>query len=85
MSISFRGRNTSVAAAGSGRAATCSPAALRGRYLTDGVKLYRWLGAAHTVRGRVIGLEDCLSLEVSWLPYAEIYTWRLRRVRQARD
>lgn len=56
-----------------------------GRYMTNGVNLYRWLGVARTVRGRVIGLEDCLSLEVSWLPYAEIYSWRLRPVRPARD
>jgi hypothetical protein len=56
-----------------------------GRYMTDGVDLYRWVGVAHTVRGRVIGLEDCMSLEVSWLPWAEIYSWRLRRVRPARN
>ena len=67
------------------RPAPPEPSVPAGRYMTNGVNLYRWLGVAHSVRGRVIGLEDCRSLEVSWLPYAEIYSWSLRRVRPARD
>ena len=42
-----------------------------GRYLTDGVDLYRLLGAVRRGMGEMVGLEDCRSLELILLPIGE--------------
>jgi hypothetical protein len=51
-----------------------------GRYLTDGVSLYRFLGAVSGGLGEMVGLEDCRSLEVTLLPIGELRARRLRAV-----
>jgi len=50
------------------------------RYLTDGVILYRFLGAVASGIGQMVGLEDCRSLDVTWLPLGELHSRRLRAV-----
>lgn len=50
------------------------------RYLTDGVILYRFLGAVVSGMGQMVGLEDCRSLDVTWLPVGELHSRRLRAV-----
>jgi hypothetical protein len=50
------------------------------RYLTDGVILYRFLGAVASGMGQMVGLEDCRSLDVTWLPVGELGSRRLRAV-----
>ena len=51
-----------------------------GSYLTDGISLYRSLGAI--VRGpwHMVGLEDCRSLDVVLIPIEELHNRRLRPV-----
>jgi len=53
------------------------------RYLTDGVNLYRYVGTITSSRGRMIGLENCHSLDLALLPIAELQTLRLRSVTPA--
>lgn len=50
----------------------------RGRYLTDGVHLYRAIGAFGEAGG-LVGLEDCRSLEVILLRAEDVR--RLRAVK----
>ena len=50
------------------------------RYLTDGVTLYRFAGAVRSGMGEMVGLEDCRSLVVTWLPVGELRARRLRGV-----
>jgi hypothetical protein len=45
------------------------------RYLTDGVNLYRYVGTIPGSMGRMIGLEDCHSLD--------LVLWRDRRAAHA--
>lgn len=54
-----------------------------GCYLTDGVNLYRCLGAIANRMGEMVGLEDCRSLEVMLLPAGELRARRLRAVNPA--
>ena len=55
-----------------------------GRYLTDGINLYRVVDALRGSRGRpVVGVEDCRSLELILLPADELRELRLRPVRPA--
>lgn len=54
-----------------------------GRYLTDGIALYRFLGAVTSGLGEMVGLEDCRSLELVLLPIGELHAWRLRTVSTA--
>jgi hypothetical protein len=54
------------------------------RYLTDGVNLYRFLGAITSGMGQMIGLENCRSLDVMLLPIGELRARRLRAVIPAR-
>lgn len=51
-----------------------------GRDLTDGVNLYRFLGAIASGMGQMIGLENCRSLDVMLLPIGELRARRLRAV-----
>jgi hypothetical protein len=53
------------------------------RYLTDGVILYRFLGAVASGMGQMVGLENCRSLDVTWLPVGELRARRLRAVMPA--
>ena len=50
------------------------------RYLTDGVNLYRYLGAIPGTMGQLIGLEECRSLDVTLWPIAELRNRQLRTV-----
>jgi hypothetical protein len=54
-----------------------------GRYLTDGVALYRFLGAVTSGLGEMVGLEDCRSLDLILLPIGELHARRLRTVSPA--
>jgi hypothetical protein len=53
------------------------------RYLTDGVNLYRYVGTIPGSMGRMIGLENCHSLDLILWPIAELHTLRLRGVTPA--
>lgn len=63
--------------------ATCSSdierSPLRARYLTDGAHLYRNLGDLDGSR-ELIGLEDCMSLEVLLVGRDELLDGRVRIV-----
>jgi hypothetical protein len=54
-------------------------------YLTDGVNLYRSLGAIAGALGQMVGLEDCRSLDVQLLPIGELRTPGLRVVIPAEE
>jgi hypothetical protein len=55
--------------------------ALRGtRYVTDGVELYRLLGAVARGACEMVGLENCRSLEIILVPIADLRLGRLRSV-----
>ena len=49
-------------------------------YLTDGVNLYRSLGALASAMGQMVGLENCRSLDVLLLPIGQLCTCGLRVV-----
>lgn len=49
-----------------------------GRYLTDGVTLYRYLRTIPSGLGELVELEDCRSLALTWLPVGQVR--RLRPV-----
>lgn len=51
-----------------------------GRYLTDGVNLYRFLGAMASGMGEMVGLENCRSLDVMLVPIGELRARRMRTV-----
>ena len=52
-----------------------------GRYLTDGERLFRLVEPFdHPGRGGVVGLEDCCSLDVVFVPAEEFARWALRSV-----
>jgi len=53
------------------------------RYLTDGVNLYRYVGTIPGSMGRMIGLENCHSLDLILWPIAELHTLQLRSVTPA--
>lgn len=50
------------------------------RYLTDGVELYRLLGAVARGACELIGMENCRSLEIVLVPISELRLGRLRFV-----
>ena len=54
-------------------------------YLTDGVALYRFLGAAASGMGEMVELEECLSLTVTVVPIGDLRARRLRVVQPAAD
>ncbi len=56
-----------------------------GRYLTDGVNLYRCIGTVSSAAGQMIGLEDCHSLDVTLWPVGELCARRLRTVTPAAE
>jgi len=43
-----------------------------GRYLTDGLILYRCIGTLASGMGEMVELEDCRSLELTWLPIGQL-------------
>ena len=49
-------------------------------YLTDGVKLYRYIGGVPHERGEIVALEDCESLKILLFDLDELRTLRLRSV-----
>jgi hypothetical protein len=51
-----------------------------GRYLTDGVELYRSLGPITPGRSEMIGLENCRSLDIILIAVDELRQRRLRPV-----
>lgn len=54
-------------------------------YLTDGVDLYRSLGVITRGSSKLVGLENCRSLDVVLLPIDELRTRGLRAVIPADD
>jgi hypothetical protein len=62
------------------RGRDCNDAGQAGRYLTDGVDLYRHVGAISSGMGQMVGLENCRTLDVMLLPIGELHTQRLRPV-----
>jgi len=68
-------------AAGAGIVA--DPAASAGRYLTDGVNLYRYVGLI--ANGDRHGLEDCRTLEVTLLTNSDLDALPLRPVIAAKN
>ena len=56
-----------------------------GGYLTDGVELYRSLGPITLGPSRMIGLENCRSLDVVLIAIDELRGRRLRPVIPATD
>ena len=65
--------------------AVAEDAGRTGCYLTDGVNLYRSLGAIAAGMGQMVGLENCRSLDVVLLPIGELRTRGLRAVIPADD
>ena len=51
-----------------------------GSYLTDGVNLYRVLGAIPSGMGEMVGLENCRTLDVALVPVGELRARRMRVV-----
>jgi hypothetical protein len=49
-------------------------------YFTDGISLYRFLGAAAHGMGEMVELEDCRSLDVAVVPIGDLHARRLRVV-----
>ncbi len=50
-------------------------------YLTDGTKLYRYVGASVSNTGeQLVGLEDCQSLKILLFDLDELHALRLRPV-----
>ena len=64
--------------------AGCHDADQPGRYLTDGVNLYRHLGAISSGMGQMVGLENCRTLDVLLLPIGELHARPLRPVTPSR-
>jgi hypothetical protein len=80
MSIITRTPNSSPPQADADTATIADHAGRRGRYLTDGVDLYRYLGTVSSRSGRMVGLEDCRSLDVLLLSVRELRRRRMRAV-----
>jgi hypothetical protein len=53
-------------------------------YMTDGMNLYRVVGEFDGGEGPIVGIEDCLSLEVVLLPVDQMPRDGLRPVRPSR-
>ncbi len=53
------------------------------QYLTDGVKLYRYVGTIPSPMGHMIRRENCHSLDVTLSPIGELRAERLRTVTPA--
>jgi hypothetical protein len=51
-----------------------------GVYLTDGENLFRYVGMIANGGGHLVGLEDCRSLEIMWVPTCELQAHPLRDV-----
>ena len=49
------------------------------RYLTDGVRLYRYVGTIPSSMGHMIGLENCHSLDLTLWPVAELHALQLKK------
>jgi hypothetical protein len=80
MSTLFRARSGDLPKPRTSGATIADYTGRTSRYLTDGVILYRFLGTVAGGMGQMVGLEDCRSLDVTWLPVGELYTRRLRAV-----
>ena len=51
-----------------------------GRYFTDGKGLYRCVGGFRGGMGQMVGLEDCMSLDVILVPIGALHSRQLRSV-----
>ena len=80
MSTLFRARSGDVPKLPTSGATIADSTGRTSRYLTDGVILYRFLGTVASGMGQMVGLEDCRSLDVTWLPVGEPHSRRLRAV-----
>jgi hypothetical protein len=80
MSMRFPVRSDLVASAVDERSMVAEDAGGSGRYLTDGVNLYRFLGAIASGMGEMVGVENCRSLDVMLVPIGELRARRMRGV-----
>ena len=85
MSMLSRARASSAHWAVADAATVADHAAQASRYLTDGVNLYRFLGAVADGTDQLVALENCRSLDVMLLPIRELHARRLRTVTPASD
>jgi len=81
MSWPFAAQSTAPPAAGQAR--TEAPDHDLNGYLTDGVELYRSLGAIRLGPSQIIGLENCRSLDVVLMALEELRGRGLRPVTPA--
>ena len=72
MSMLFRAGTSSPSLVIAKAGTVADHAGQAGRYLTDGVNLYRCLGAIASGMGQMVGLENCRSLDVMLLPIGEL-------------
>jgi hypothetical protein len=83
MSTLFQGRSGGSAKAATGAGTFVDSTGLASRYLTDGVDLYRFIGAVASGMGQMVELENCRSLEVVLLPIGDLRARPLRAVTPA--
>jgi hypothetical protein len=80
MSWPFAAQSRGIHPAGQHAGETPDHDGQSGGYLTDGVELYRSLGAITLGPCRMIGLENCRSLDVVLIAVDELRRRRLRPV-----
>jgi len=80
MSMLSRARASSVRRAVGDAGTVADHAGQASRYLTDGVNLYRFLGAVADDKDEMVAVENCRSLDVMLLPIGELRAQRLRAV-----
>jgi hypothetical protein len=80
MSWPFAAQSRGIHPAGQHAGETPEHDGRAGDYLTDGVELYRSLGAITLGPCRMIGLENCRSLDVVLIAVDELRRRRLRPV-----
>jgi hypothetical protein len=83
MSWSFTAQSRAIHPAGQHAGETPDQRGGAGVYLTDGIELYRSLGAIGPGPCQMIGLENCRSLDVVLIAVDEVHRRRLRPVRSA--
>ena len=77
MSFLSRAARSGTPSAPPDTGARCYDADQPGRYLADGINLYRHVGATLSGMGQMVFFEDCRTLDVL-LPIGELYARRLR-------
>jgi hypothetical protein len=85
MSMPFHARCGSAGNAVADARTIANAAGPAGGCFTDGVNLYRCLGAIADGMGQMVGLENCRSLDVMLLPIGELRPRGMRSVIPAGD